>query len=125
MSTHNAAANPPVADPDVSPLKGRTHALITYALFVVGLVLPFVTILGVIVAYVQRGDAKGTVYASHYNWLIGAFWWSFALGLLAILFTVTYIGAVIGVPLAIGTWIFYLYKVIKGGLRVLDGRAVS
>ena len=33
-------------------------------------------IVGVIIAYVKRDEARGTWVASHLDWLIGTFWWS-------------------------------------------------
>lgn len=111
-------------DRSVVPIKSRTHALITYILFAAGLFIPFLNIVGVIMAYIQRGEAAGSVYESHFQWLITAFWWSFALGIVGSILAFTGIGAIIGIPLLLGTWIFYLYRVIKGGVRVLDGRPV-
>jgi len=118
----NPAPVPPT-DPLVNT-DNRGFALVTYGLFAGGQIFWPAAIVGVIIAYIKRGDAGGTVYASHYPWLIHAFWVSFFIGLLGLILTITYIGAVIGVPLIIGAWIYSLYKIIKGGLRVLEGKPV-
>ncbi len=124
-ATSNAPDTAPVpaADPLVNT-DNRGLALVTYGLFAAGQIFWPAAIIGVIIAYIKRGDASGTVYASHYPWLIRAFWVSFFLGLAGLILTVTYIGAVIGIPLIIAAWIYSLYKIIKGGLRVLEGRPV-
>ena len=78
---------PPAAPAGQPPI---TAALIVYALFALaaigavvssGLVTfaPLVVIagiVGVIIAYVKRGEARGTWVASHFDWLIATFWWS-------------------------------------------------
>ena len=86
--------------------------LVVYALFgvaaVVGLMssgFPLIAplsgivgIIGIILAYVKRGEATGTWLASHYRWLIHTFWYSLLWGC---------IGAIIFVLLAIiliGSW---------------------
>lgn len=117
------AAPAPATDPLVNT-DNRGFALVTYGLFAAGQIFWPATIVGVVVAYIKRSDASGTVYASHYPWLIRAFWVSFSLGLLGLILTVTYIGAIIGIPLIIAAWIYSLYKIIKGGLRVLEGKPV-
>ncbi|MBL0406533.1 hypothetical protein JKG68_21475 [Microvirga aerilata] len=105
--------------------ESRTFAMIAYVLFLVGIVVPLTPIVGLIISYVKRGDATGTPYATHYPWLIRTFWISFALGVVGLLLTVTYVGAIIGLPILIGTGIYYLYKVIKGIVKALEGKPVS
>ncbi|MEI2609474.1 MAG: hypothetical protein V9G20_12675 [Candidatus Promineifilaceae bacterium] len=41
-------------------------------------------IVGVIIAYVKRGEARGTWVASHFDWLIATFWWSLLWDLIAL-----------------------------------------
>jgi len=107
-----------------------TATLLVYALFglvaVTGaltahlvVVWPLVSLLGVIgiiIAYVKRDEARGTWVASHLRWLIRTFWFSMLWGFVGSVLFVTFIG----IPLAFGVWIFasiwVVYRVIKGFL---------
>lgn len=90
--------------------------------------LTLVGILGVIVAYVKRADARGTWVESHMTWLIRTFWWStvwavigwIVLGLLAIVL----VGFLLGPLIWAVTAIWVLYRVIKGIVYFKDQRAV-
>ena len=71
-------------------------------------------------------DARGTIYESHMTWMIATFWWTLfwvvvsfvpslvlsvvSFGLLSFLFVIP------------GLW--FLYRMIKGVLRLIDGRPV-
>ncbi|GAA4401041.1 DUF4870 family protein [Quisquiliibacterium transsilvanicum] len=104
----------------------RRVALFDYVLHIAGLLLSMglLSVVALIVNYVKRDDARGTIYESHMNWMISTFWWTLfwlvvsfipslvlsvvSFGLLSFLFIVP------------GLW--YLYRMIKGLLRLLDGR---
>ncbi|MBP6368587.1 MAG: hypothetical protein KA200_01710 [Burkholderiales bacterium] len=117
------AARPPI-----------TAALIVYALFAIaaisgvvssGLVTfaPLVVIagiVGVIVAYVKRGEAQGTWVASHFDWLIATFWWSLLWSLIVVVVGGILILVLVGliiipVGLAIVS-IWVIYRVVRGYL---------
>jgi len=123
---------------------------ITYGLYAIGLVMFWPAFIGLVVAYVKRGDVAANFLASHYGWLIRTFWgWTagFALGLGIILAlvlpaaiamkrrgevataTVTLPwellgGAVIGGLTFLVVWCWVVYRLIRGTLRLADGREV-
>src|SRR6266545_1381519 len=88
--------------------------LVVYALFGVAALLGLLSsgfpliaplfgivgIIGIILAYVKRGDATGTWLASHYQWLIRTFWYSLLWGcigaIIFVLLAIILIGLVIG-----------------------------
>lgn len=100
--------------------------------FVHGLTFVFslglLSILPVIVNYIKRDDAQGTIVHSHHTWMIRSFWfyilWMVVGGL--ILFTLGWI--LIGFPLAwaiwIGAWIWKAYRLIKGFIDLNNNRAM-
>ena len=116
--------------------------LLVYALFgaaaVVGLVssgfplvaplMGLIGIIGLIVAYVKRGDAAGTWLASHYRWLIRTFWFSLLWGLIGGLALVLLGLILIGFPIAFGIWIattiWVLYRLIRGYVLFHDSKPV-
>ncbi|MBL8309443.1 MAG: hypothetical protein JNL19_03370 [Burkholderiales bacterium] len=103
-----------------------TH--VTYALFALGLLTGgLVAIAGLIVAYIKRDDAAGSYLASHYRWLIRTFWWSFlwvSLGWLLVVVTLGIGFLVAWIPWGIA-WLWGVYRIIKGWLRLSDKREVS
>ena len=117
-----------------------TAALIVYALFGIaaiggvissGLVhfAPLVAIagiVGVIIAYVKRGEAQGTWVASHLDWLIGTFWWSLlwsvivgAVGVLLMLVLIGFVLLPVGLA-AVSIWV--IYRVVRGYLAFKDSQ---
>lgn len=100
----------------------RGTAVVAYVLFLVGWpCLHLSTIVGLILAYVQRGDARDTVWESHFTNIIHTFWTSV---LIAILLTPLYFIGVGFLGLAI-VIVWFLYRTLKGLIRALDGRAYS
>ncbi|MGH8714475.1 MAG: DUF4870 family protein [Casimicrobiaceae bacterium] len=116
--------------------------LIVYALFgvaaVAGLVssgfpliaplMGLIGIIGLILAYVKRGDAAGTWLQSHYRWLIRTFWFSLLWGIVGGLVLVILGLILIGIPIAIGIWIaatiWVLYRLIRGYVLFKDSKPV-
>jgi uncharacterized membrane protein len=116
--------------------------LLVYALFgvaaVAGLVssgfplvaplVGLVGIIGLILAYVKRGDAAGTWLQSHYRWLIRTFWFSLLWGLLGGLVLVTLGLILIGIPIAFCIWIaatiWVMYRLIRGYVLFNDSKPV-
>lgn len=96
----------------------RILSIAIYALYLLALPLGITAIVGVIMAYVCRDDAVGTPFASHFENAIQIFWVFFGVMLVA----VPLCFLVIGIPMVIALYIWVLYKVIRGLIRVVDDR---
>ena len=96
----------------------RTYSIVVYVLFLLALPSAFLTaLIGVIVAYIKRGDARGTAFESHFTNAIEVFWLSLVVGIVAIvLWPLFFLGAVIHAGLVV--WV--LYRTIKGLLRAIE-----
>ena len=120
---------------------------VTYGLYGLGLFLFWPTVIGLVIAYVKRHDVP-ELLSSHYRWLINTFWWSLIAWVLMIgamlvvlvpnaleiesavqsgqYFNVPWelIGAAVlgGLGVAI-VWLWSLYRLIRGAIRLSDGRA--
>ena len=120
---------------------------VTYGLYGLGLFLLWPTLIGVIIAYVKRHDVA-ELLSSHYRWLISTFWWwlvAWAVMIGAMLsvlipnaidiekavrsgqyFNIPWelIGASVlgGLGLVI-VWLWVVYRLIRGAIRLSDGRA--
>ena len=130
----------------VPPAREFTLLGITYGLYAMGLVMFWPAAIGVILAYVKRGDVQKSFLASHYSWLIRTFWWwtvwfvaAFAAILVLVLppaITMARSSDVVRLPwemlggaaagglaLAI-VWGWVVYRLVRGSLRLADARAV-
>ncbi|MCX7893527.1 MAG: hypothetical protein N2544_14340 [Burkholderiales bacterium] len=113
-ATTPAPAGPP------PPLVKLTHVI--YGLYAASFFVPFVWLVGIIMAYVKRDEARGSFLESHYTWLIRTFWWGLAGGVLGGL-TVVVFGLGFVVLAAVVVWV--VYRIVKGWLALNDGRAIA
>jgi len=98
---------------------GRLMAIVAYVLFLVGWpTLHLATIAGVVVAYLQRGDSRGTIWESHYDAIIHTFWVSLIVGVVAIPLCFVVVGFVI----LGGLMIWFLYRTIRGLVHAIESR---
>src|SRR5262252_10830495 len=85
------------------------------------------SIIAVILNYIKRSEARGTWLDSHFRWQIRTFWW----GLLWVALCLAFVVATLGVGLLIawlplmvvGFW--FIYRIAKGWLRLVDRRPLG
>jgi uncharacterized membrane protein len=137
------------APPAVPSTREFTLLGISYGLYALGLVMFWPAFIGLVIAYVRRGDTSGTFIASHYTWLIRTFWaWliGFAAGMTTL---AAYVlpaavevgktakqthqvrlpwemlgGAVVGGMIMTVVWCWVVYRLVRGTLRLADARDV-
>jgi len=114
MSQMSASAVPAGAR---SAESHRAVAMIVYVLYFAALVCGITMLIGVIMAYARRGDARGTVWESHFANQISVFWTTIIVGLIGAV--TAFIG--IGFLILFGLFVWYLYRTIRGTLRAADG----
>lgn len=104
----------PASDSDA-----RLMAILGYILFLVGWpTLHMATVGGLILAYIKRPDARGTIWESHFSNIIETFWIAFVLAVVAIPLCFVVVGFfLLG---AIALWVFY--RTIKGLIYAIEGR---
>lgn len=81
-------------------------------------------IIGVIVAYLKRDEARGTWVASHLRWLIRTFWFSALWGVIGGVFAITIIGLIVAIPIWAIASLWVVYRVIRGYLLFKDSAPV-
>ena len=120
----------------------RSQVILCYALFLIAWISGgFTALIGLIIAFIKRGDATGTIWRSHFQNVITVFFVTVATFLLAMFswplaFSALFVdGFPWPFPAAVGfqilLWmvvfpifaLWYLYRMIKGLLRALDDRA--
>ena len=102
----------------LSVLIGLTSAATVVGTFVFG--LP--SILAVILNYVKRGDARGTMLESHFRWQIRTFWYALLWIVVAALCFLTVIGIPVGLAIFFGAGIWVMYRVARGWIALNDRR---
>jgi uncharacterized membrane protein len=94
-------------------------AVLSHAVHMFGII----PLIGLIIAFIKRKEAGGTIYESHFEWVIR----SFVIGLLAS-FAVAVVFMIIP-PLGmlgftvLGLW--WLWRLIKGGLRLFENKPIE
>jgi len=117
----------------------RILAIVCYALFIVAVTNGFTGIAGVVLAYLKRPEARGTIWESHFSNLIHVFWSGvavFALFLIVLIFGVSglvhsvhtdaFPGGLLLIPviwlLGVAYVVWYLYRTVKGIVLALDSK---
>ena len=122
-----------------------TYNYITYLLYVLSyFTAGLLWIVPIFMNYAKRRDADGTWLATHFDWQIKTFWYSivlFAIGVLIVAFALGGFGvsmfaetnniaigsvllAILGFVIMGFTFIWHLYRIVRGWIALADGRPV-
>jgi uncharacterized membrane protein len=129
---------PPPQTPD-SLGEARMMAIICYALFIATFTNGLTAIIGVVLAYIKRADARGTIWESHFTNLIRVFWIGIVVLLLFLVALMagfigffravqvdTFPGVVWLVPVfwicGVIYFVWYLFRTVKGLIYAIDGK---
>ena len=123
---------------DVTPNTGKdpqSAVTVTHILYGLHALAPFTMLLlalvAMIVGAVKRSEVRDTWLETHFSWLARTFWWGLFWWIIAwsAFWVLTVITLGFGVVVA---WIFpaivflwYLYRVIAGWLKLNDGKPIS
>lgn len=103
-----------------APENQKGPATAVYALYAASFFVGITALIGVIIAHVKKGDARGTWLESHYGWQIRTFWWFVAWTVLGVVLLFIVVGYVV----ILGALVWFIYRIAKGWLRLLEGREV-
>lgn len=93
--------------------------LIIYILYLAAFVVGITALIGVIMAYVQKGNSSAFI-ESHYQFQIRTFWMSLVGWIVGILLTFVFIGIIVLILVAI----WYIIRCVKGIMWLQNGEAV-
>jgi uncharacterized membrane protein len=100
----------------------KTWAMIVWGLYIASYFTAFITmIIGLVIAYVKRGELAGTPFESHMTSAIRTFWISLIGGIIGLVLSVIGIGIIILIALAV----WQIFRVIRGMIRAVDGRPIE
>lgn len=114
-----------------------TAALIVYALYALTAAISLfsagihaaplwsiVGVIGLVIAYVKKGDAQGTWVESHLRFLIRTFWWGLGASVLGWLLFITLLLIPVAFLIWIGTSLWILYRIVRGYLYFKDSKPI-
>ena len=117
---------PPPGLVTVAHLVYALHALslligVTTAATIVGaFVFGVPSIIAVVINYLKRGEARGTLLESHFRWQIRTFWFALLWCMIGGVLFFTFVG----IPLALGiyfaTGVWAIYRIARGWLALRD-----
>ena len=99
----------------------KTITTVVYALQALSFAFGVTALVGLIINYVKRDDVAGTIYESHFNWQIRTFWWGLLWGVLG---SILIFAFGLGLVVLFVAWIWAIYRVVKGWLKLNDGKPV-
>lgn len=108
IETTATAPVAPAAHAIAEPIS-TTVPMIIYVLYLVNLLIPLTGVVGIIMAYINKGDAP-EVLKSHYQYAIRTFWIGILYGFVGIILTTILIG-----------WLILLFTVIWLIVRCIKG----
>jgi uncharacterized membrane protein len=94
--------------------------LVVYLLQALSFAFGITAIVGLVIDYIKRDEAAGTVFASHFDWQIRTFWWGLAWTVVGIVLAIVAVGFVV----LFVVWVWAIYRVVKGFLKLNDGLPV-
>ncbi|MDN6297731.1 MAG: DUF4870 domain-containing protein [Halomonas sp.] len=111
MSEDNNPSSPLAGDVvnDTPRAPDTTMAIVVYALYLASFVVGFTSIIGVIIAYIYRGNGPAWL-DEHYRYQIRTFW----IGLFYATVTVFLAFVLIGLPLMLALAVWFIVRCVKG-----------
>ena len=100
----------------------KTITQVVYALQALSFAFGATALVGLIINYVKRDDAAGTLYQSHFDWQIRTFWWGLLWGVLGFILIFA-LG--LGLIVLFVAWVWAIYRVVKGWLKLTEGKPVA
>lgn len=126
---------------DVTPIQGdssknpQSAITLTHVLYGLHALAPFtmltLAVVAMIIGMIKRNDVRDTWLETHFSWLSRTFWWGVLWWILAwaVFWLLTVITLGFGVVVAwifpAGVFIWYLYRVLVGWLKLGDLKPIS
>ena len=98
----------------------RSITNIVYLLQAIAIFTALPLFIAVIINYIKKGDVKGTLSESHFQWQIRTFWYSLLWGIIGAVL----VFVLVGYAILFINYIWVIYRIIKGWLRLSSGQAM-
>jgi uncharacterized membrane protein len=117
MTDPNTPPAPRQTDRWLEP--GPTNVQVIYASYLLGFVVGITPLIGIALAYMNRGKAGGWI-ETHYTWAIRTFWIGILYGLISLVLSFVLIGLLL--MLAVAVWV--IVRVVVGFQAVGRGEPI-
>lgn len=117
MTDPNTPPAPRQTDRWLEP--GPTNVQVIYASYLLGFVVGVTPLIGIVIAYMNRGKAGGWI-ETHYTWAIRTFWIGILYGLISLMLSLVLIGFLL--MLAAAVWV--VVRVVMGLQAVGRGEPI-
>ena len=107
-------------NPESYTTPGMKNATLNYVLYLLGFLVPFIPIVGLVFAYMSRGKA-GAEVDSHYTFQIRTFWIAFAASFVALILSFILIGFLGFIAIAI--WV--IIRCVKGLMASSNNKPIE
>ncbi|PWC28066.1 DUF4870 family protein [Teichococcus aestuarii] len=113
--------DPVTPQPREADSRLRNVALAVHGLYAASFLLGVTVLVGVVLAYMKRADAAGTIYHSHLTYAIRTFWIGLALSVVS--FVLSFVG--LGFLLGFFALVWFVIRLVRAFLAWNDRRAVE
>lgn len=93
----------------------KIWVILCYVLHLLGAVFGLPSLIALVINYVRKDVALPDL-ATHHRWMIRTFWWALFWTVLSILTWVF----IVGMVLAGAVWLWWMYRHIRGLIRLAD-----
>ena len=97
---------------------------LVYVLQAVALLIPPTALIAVVINYVKRSEVKKSILESHFRWQIKTFWYSLLWFAIASILIFTIVGAIIGYPILVLAYVWWIYRFVRGWLNLNKDQAM-
>ena len=111
---------PPQRETDRWLEPGKTNIQVIYVLYLASMIVGITSIIGVVIAYMNRGKAGGWL-ESHYTWAIRTFWMGILYSLIAAVLMIVGIGFLLIIAVAI----WAIIRIVKGLQKAARDEAID
>ena len=99
-------------------LANKNITQICYGLYAAAVIVGVTYFVAIVLNYVKRDDVAGTWLESHFTWQIRTFWYSLLWGAMGWATVWILIGFLVWA--AAGIW--FIYRIVKGWVRLTEGK---
>ncbi|MBT9551551.1 MAG: hypothetical protein IV088_11920 [Hydrogenophaga sp.] len=96
----------------------KTLTTVIYALYASSILVGVTILVAIVMNYVKREDVAGTWLESHFRWQIRTFWFGLLWSVLGVLSLVV----LVGFAVLFANLVWFIYRIVKGWIRLNEGR---
>jgi uncharacterized membrane protein len=101
--------------------KMRTIVLVVNALYAASFLVGFTSLVAVVLAYMKRPEAAGTIWEGHLTYAIRTFWMALIMGLIGVVL----LFVLIGLPILIFVGVWFVVRIVRAFLAWSEGKAID